>query len=224
VDPRAELVPALVRGRVEGALPAGAQLAIALNGRVSAVVPPYRDRGELRFGALIPPREFRDGRNRIAVYAVTGEGRSATLAPLTVAAQGAAPRGRLAEGAATIDVGGRSLRVRAARDWGYVENVKGPDPLHLAVRGWAARRGQRTPVDRVLVFADGRLIAAGKPDRPRPDVAGDLGRGALMSGYGFDIARRDAAELAGSPSRLRVFAVVGGEATELTYTDSATSK
>jgi hypothetical protein len=214
-------VPAMVSGKVEGALAAGARLAIALNGRVTAVVPAYRDRGELRFGALVPPREFRAGPNRVAVYAVTGRGPSAALAPLSVAPQGAAPRGRLAEDATRIDLGRRELRVREAGDWGFVENMKGPDRLHLAVSGWAARRGQRRPVDRVLVFADGRLIAAGKPDRPRPDVAGDLGSGALMSGYGFAIARRDAAELAGSPSRIRVFAAVGDVATELARADGA---
>lgn len=60
------VLPAFVAGTVRD-VPDGAELAIAVNGRIEATT---RVDGR-RFGALVAPRALRGGRNRIAVYDIT---------------------------------------------------------------------------------------------------------------------------------------------------------
>jgi hypothetical protein len=66
LDPDGPVVPAFVAGTVRG-VPDGAELAIAVNGRIEATT---RVDGR-RFGALVPPRALRAGRNRIEVYDIS---------------------------------------------------------------------------------------------------------------------------------------------------------
>lgn len=66
LDPSAQVIPAFVGGTVRG-VPDGAELAIAVNGRIEATT---RVDGR-RFGALVAPRALRAGRNRIGVYDLT---------------------------------------------------------------------------------------------------------------------------------------------------------
>jgi hypothetical protein len=73
VDPGGPTVLTWVSGRIErkqGAAPL--ELAVAVNGIVRAVTYSYRDSGEERFGALVPPDALRRGSNDIAVFSVLG--------------------------------------------------------------------------------------------------------------------------------------------------------
>lgn len=75
VDPDTGRLPAAVWGDVPDEVPDGTPLAIAVNGRIGAVVPVVpRDAGGRRFAALLADdRLFRAGANRLAVYRVTGD-------------------------------------------------------------------------------------------------------------------------------------------------------
>jgi hypothetical protein len=79
---RGEL-PALVWGTVPGRVPDGTLLAVALNGRVGAVVPVVPpDKGGRRFAAFLPDdRLFRAGDNRLEIYQIQPGG---TLRRLTL--------------------------------------------------------------------------------------------------------------------------------------------
>ena len=90
-----------------------------------------------------------------------------------------------------------------------------PNPAQLTVGGWAADPRMKRHVPRVLVFADGRLVASARPDQPRVDVVATHGRPALYSGYRLVLSHQDADDVEGDASRLRVFALLGGRATEL---------
>ncbi|MEH0843812.1 sulfatase-like hydrolase/transferase [Micromonospora sp. CPCC 205711] len=70
VDPAAGALPALVWGTVPRDVPDGTLLAVAVNGRVGAVVPVVpRDKGGRRFAALLPDDHlFTAGANRLDVY------------------------------------------------------------------------------------------------------------------------------------------------------------
>jgi hypothetical protein len=70
-------------------------------------------------------------------------------------------------------------------------------------------------VQRVLAFADGKLVASERPKVPRLDVAENLGRPALFSGYRFFPVLAGSEDVAADPDRLRVFAVLGDRASEL---------
>ncbi|MGC5020012.1 sulfatase-like hydrolase/transferase [Micromonospora sp. DT47] len=72
VDPAAGELPALVWGTVPREVPDGTLLAVAVNGRVGAVVPVVpADKGGRRFAALLPDDHlFRAGANRLDLYRV----------------------------------------------------------------------------------------------------------------------------------------------------------
>ncbi|WFE66299.1 sulfatase-like hydrolase/transferase [Micromonospora sp. WMMD714] len=76
VDPAAGDLPALVWGSVPRQVPDGTLLAVAVNGRVGAVVPVVpQDRGGRRFAALLADdRLFRAGANRLDIYRVGTDG------------------------------------------------------------------------------------------------------------------------------------------------------
>ncbi|MCM0679051.1 sulfatase, partial [Micromonospora phytophila] len=74
--------PAAVWGDVPDRVPDGTLLAVAVNGRVGAVVPVVpRDAGGRRFAALLADdRLFRAGANRLDVYQVAADGALRRLA------------------------------------------------------------------------------------------------------------------------------------------------
>ncbi|MGV9213095.1 sulfatase-like hydrolase/transferase [Micromonospora sp. RB23] len=82
-DPDTGTLPALVWGDVPDAIPDGTLLAVAVNGRIGAVVPVVpADPGGRRFAALLTDdRLFRAGTNQLDVYQVTPTG---TLRRLTL--------------------------------------------------------------------------------------------------------------------------------------------
>ncbi|MFJ6198915.1 sulfatase-like hydrolase/transferase [Micromonospora sp. NPDC092111] len=76
VDPAAGELPALVWGTVPRQVLDGTLLAVAVNGRVGAVVPVVpEDKGGRRFAAFLPDDHlFRAGGNRLDVYRVGADG------------------------------------------------------------------------------------------------------------------------------------------------------
>lgn len=82
VDPRGSVVPALVEGTIDGPIRVGAPLAIAVNGRIVAAARVHEARGALGFEALIRPRAFRRGANRVEVLAVRHSAGRLRLEPL----------------------------------------------------------------------------------------------------------------------------------------------
>ena len=221
VDPGSGLIPALVRGRIVGELPPGSRVAVALNGTIQGIAPTYSDEGELRFGAMLPTRAFRRGRNEVDLFSVTGDAAHPTLA--AISQRGRTASGRLATGGerSRLVLGsGRSVPVAPGAATGFVEKRSAPSPGQLQVIGWAADPRKRRRVERVLVFADGRLVAAGRPAVPRPDVVASLGRAALYSGFRLVASIPDAEAVAATPSRLRVFGMLDGRATELARVDA----
>ncbi|MFF0234038.1 sulfatase-like hydrolase/transferase [Micromonospora sp. NPDC005254] len=82
-DPDTGTLPALVWGDVPDAIPDGTLLAVAVNGRIGAVVPVVpADPGGRRFAALLTDdRLFRAGTNQLDVYQVAADG---TLRRLTL--------------------------------------------------------------------------------------------------------------------------------------------
>jgi Sulfatase len=83
VDPAAEILPTRVTGRLPGTPPgATRELAVAVNGRISAVGRSFHLRGRRTeyFSLLVPEAALRAGRNSIVLLEVGPDGRLATLA------------------------------------------------------------------------------------------------------------------------------------------------
>jgi hypothetical protein len=74
VDPAEGRVPALVYGTVPASVRTGTRLAVAVNGRIGAVVPVVDpDRGGRRFAALVGDDSlFNPGANRLEIFAESG--------------------------------------------------------------------------------------------------------------------------------------------------------
>jgi len=90
----------------------------------------------------------------------------------------------------------------------------------LVLRGWVGDTTAGIPARRILVYADGRLVFAGRPNTRRPDVAEALGEPRLVhAGYTIVLPLRDL--IAGGERRhLRVFWLAGSRAFEVIYTPS----
>jgi Sulfatase len=71
VRPRSGVVPAYVTGTVSG-LGTGADVAVAVNGRIRATSKTYNDDGDVRYSVLVPPETLHAGANRVEVYSVRG--------------------------------------------------------------------------------------------------------------------------------------------------------
>jgi Sulfatase len=71
--PAARWSPSHISGEIEG-LPAGRDLALAVNGRIRAVGRTYEHLNRTRFSFLAPEDAFRAGVNGVAVFAVQGTG------------------------------------------------------------------------------------------------------------------------------------------------------
>jgi len=55
---------------------------VAVNGVVQGVAKSYGSGGEIRFGALVPASAFRHGKNEVAIFVITGAGKSRRLSPV----------------------------------------------------------------------------------------------------------------------------------------------
>lgn len=69
VDGDSPVLPSFVSGAADGLGP-GAELAVAVNGRVEATTRVYGNEGRSLYAALVPPASLRDGANEIAVLEV----------------------------------------------------------------------------------------------------------------------------------------------------------
>jgi Sulfatase len=209
VRPDARLLPSLVRGDVVGSIRADSPLAVAVNGRVSAVTDAVTEDGAVQLDAMVPPDAFRAGNNTIDVFAVDGTVSRPQLVRLDVERPATY---RLAErdGNPAIVGVGSEARVEPGRGNGYVEALKLDDQV-LQVSGWAVDPEGKRPVQRLLVFDGTRLIAQTRPTEARADIA---------KKYGTDTVTQSGFRLSTSAtgvelSDIRIIALSGDRAIEL---------
>ena len=196
-----------VTGIVERPTGAGRTVAVALNGRVRGTARTFRDGSVTRFAVLVPPASLRRGRNDVAIHLVRGRPGQRTLAPLALPSVRIARKGS----EQAIEGDGRTIAIDDRTATGVVDS-RTRKGANLEVLGWASDPGHRRPVERVMVFADDRLIVAGATGVSRPDVAKSFNRPAL-AGSGFRLEAPSAGIT--RDARIRVFAVSGGRASEL---------
>jgi hypothetical protein len=208
VDGRAKVIPVFATGVIEGEVEPGQRFAVAVNGRMAGVGAAYRAGLEMRFGALVPPDAL-SRRNRVEVYAVYGRGAQVRLT--RVARLGGEFDARLVvrgDSQLVEEPSGRTTRLVAGAISGFVDSLTVDDGA-VAASGWAADTQRDRVAERVLVFADGKLVAQGEPSTPRPDVAAKFGGEVERSGFGLSgIVARDNA-------RIQVVAMSAGRASEL---------
>jgi hypothetical protein len=75
VNPRSQVCPCQLAGRIEGASPESVSIAVAVNGRIVATAEGFPAVGakRLQWSAMIPPSSLRPGRNEIELYRTEAE-------------------------------------------------------------------------------------------------------------------------------------------------------
>jgi hypothetical protein len=204
VRPETGFVPAHISGLLPHDVAAGTPLAIAVNGVVRTTTRAWTFRGQRRYSAMLPPDAFRDGANHAAVFAVR-PGRPLRLEELAHVGRATVPY-RLVDGALELPQGrpaipGPQLEGRVAY-WSS-------DSQTIRFGGWAVDHAKRGGADRIVVFSGPRAIYEGGTGVQYWELAPGL----RQAGFAVELPRR---MLPRTP-RLRVFAITGSKATELTY-------
>jgi hypothetical protein len=204
--PGGRLVPSFVSAQIAGGVPAGAPVAVAVNGTIRSVTRTFVDDGQVRMAAIAPADSFRRGSNQVEAFVVSGTGTGRRLRPL---ATGQSRDYRLVErgGKTQIESGGRTIQVVPKAVSGYVDQGI-VDDQGLRLSGWAVDAARRVPAHLILAFANGRLSAQSKPTEERPDIAKSLGTSATRSGYKLLVPVKHRVGV-------HVFAVFGDTASEL---------
>jgi hypothetical protein len=70
VNPRAQVCPCQLAGRISGARPGSVTIAVAVNGRIVATAQGFPAVGakRLQWSAMIPPQSLRRGRNDVELF------------------------------------------------------------------------------------------------------------------------------------------------------------
>jgi hypothetical protein len=93
--------------------------------------------------------------------------------------------------------------------WGSFK-VKSAEGSRLELIGWALGKG--ADVEQIQVVAGEKVVAATKPERPRPEIAQTMPDRPMAATCGFEVAM-EAAGKGTSELRLRAILANGGEST-----------
>ncbi len=111
-----------------------------------------------------------------------------------------------------------SVARRAGNIRGWVDNTIIMSGV-VTISGWAADMSAGRPVERILVFADGRRVATGTRFIHRPDVALAFSQPEIsMTGFRFDLMKRKLGIVEGLT--LRAFAETEDGCSELRYPEN----
>ncbi len=205
VDPHAAVVPAYVLGTVRG-VPDGTDVAIVLNGRVGGVGRTYEG-GKL--SGMVSPDAMRAGSNDLALLASTSRGLR------QIPAAGAADWKLASDGRSSLVVSpdGSPARVTKGALQGSVDSQVANRKVVLV--GWAALATPSYDAVHVVVFRDGKFIAAAMTGRPRPDLVRANGGDNRYANVGYVIPLDRGALGAFANAHISVYAVTGNRATKL---------
>jgi peptidoglycan/LPS O-acetylase OafA/YrhL len=190
------------------------------------------ERPLLRLGRRLPRHAGQEEPARARPAHLLRASRAAALAGILAVVLLVSPVSRLFSSsdnqARLMKVGGRSVIVSSDRSIaivpgavrGHVDTISSVGKV-LIVGGWAADTAGWRTADRVLVFADGRLLTEGRPNSHRPDLARAYSAALARSGFLVGGRTERARELADA-GQVRVFAVVGRRASELIAQPRAT--
>jgi hypothetical protein len=203
VRPNSGVLPAFISGSVVG-VAKGAELAVALNGRVEATTRIQANGRQAEFTALVRPDSFRRGANTVAVFElVAGRlrplGRVAREAPYELV-QGD-------EGEILVRPGER-IPIQPGAATGFVDfaTVEG---RALTVTGWAATGDKKDPAELVVAVSGQRSLRFQRPSVLRNDLR-KFGTRTRMAGFQLALPKTDI-----GAKGLRIFAIANGRATEL---------
>ncbi len=184
---------------------------MSVNGTIRGVSLAFKYRNGVRIAAMVPPGSFRNGSNVVDVFSIEGTGAGRRLTRLDTERSSGY---QLVERSGRTQLTTRAQRfpvVRGRLD-GFADQVEFRQGARtFRVGGWALDRRARSPVDTIVVFNESRFLTYGSPTLRRPDVSQNV-RGLVGVNLGF---RLTPTARGVDPSKVRVFAISGAEASEL---------
>jgi sulfatase-like protein len=209
---RSDLLPTYVQGQVTGQHGQDEDLAVAVNGRIAAVTQTFQKGGQTKFAAMVPEDVMHDGRNDVSVFLVRSSAGTPQLEELRGSSVTTVLRAQ-AGGEVITSSGGKAIRVDPGAVRGEVRVSSGSN---VVFSGFAADPKLRTKVDAVMVFVDGQQVFGSRASQIQPHSV--LGQKAAKQRFAFRFELPSSLLPApGSAHRVRVFAVLGAAASELTY-------
>jgi hypothetical protein len=225
----AGFVPGFLRGEVTSEVPVDTDIAIALNGRIRAVVPIMSDDDQRQFSAILPEAAFVSGFNELEFMAVTGSEQSPTVERVEFDEQHEylLETGNTGEVERVVDSeGGVWEFAKEPVIDGHVEatnwypNEAVSSNTDLVIGGWAVNSAILRPAERLVFFVDGVFAGSVQPSIDRPDiVAGYEDSGVLVSGFRGRVSHF----IQAGSCQLRAFALSEGTALELEVSERARS-
>lgn len=208
VDLSSDVLPSYLTGHITGSHPPQQDLAIVVNGTIRAVTRSYTELGTTKFAAVVPEDSLHAGANDVAIFVVDGTGARLVLeelrrTDLTFTLEDGPPP--------TIESSdGTTIRVKRGALAGEVSVVWGEETGRFD--GWAADLDAHRTAERVAVFVDGRSAYVGRPGKSRRDISTRYG--ARRAGFAFRLPE-SVLPAPGGGHQVRVFAILGGVASEL---------
>lgn len=112
---------------------------------------------------------------------------------------------------------GVEIPVRQGVVNGHLDRMVLKDGSHVEFAGWAFDRGNYQLVDEILLHYDGEVIYRGETDRDRLDLVNVFGKAALKGGFRFVLPLTVFKDNKIDQSKVRLFAISNGLASELRY-------
>ena len=194
VDPSQTSVPALVEGSFDRrTLPGDRDVAVALNGVLTATVKPHiGPEGSLRIAALLPETALAAGLNQLDIFLVSEVDGDVELehvqrARYPVYAISRDERGRIdaliRRSRSALDDSTERFRVARPDPAGLFGNLDGSVESGFTLQGWAIDHGNPDSVEEVVAFLAGRPFGVSAVALERPDVAERHGSEHARSGF-----------------------------------------
>jgi hypothetical protein len=231
VVPGLGFVPGFLRGDVAGSIQDNSQVAVALNGEVTTVVPVFDVDGDsARFSAIVPDDAFIPGFNDLELFALSGPSQGPSVKDIAIEGTTRFEAERSSTGQVTRIFGphGQSWSLAVGSTIaGFVDEaswhdsgvmISGLKDLHLG--GWAVDEKTLEPAERIVIFVNGVFAGSAGMDGQRPDIEeGYRTADVLISGFVGKLSQFvPAANLT-----VRAFALSDRGARELEITQDALS-
>lgn len=189
---------------------------MAYEGIVREAAPVVHDENGFSFRAGSHGRPGDSGIPRPTIYLIPAPGPPWGVFPVTRPDELAIVRREQVNGRDVLVVSdGSSIEVNNEMFEGKLDARRTVRAGRVLVGGWSADRTLKAPAEFIVVMLGQEVLAVIRPGVSRPDVASILGCGAcLKSGFSLLVSQ---SAMGGSPATaIRVFAVIGLHAIELT--------
>ncbi|KQZ99563.1 hypothetical protein ASD64_14620 [Mesorhizobium sp. Root157] len=205
IDTRNGYIPALVSSEVIGLhSEEKAWIALALNGKIAAVTPAYKDINDTqRILTLLPQNSFTDGRNILTAFVIDPSDELGFI-PIGTTSERYSLESKADGSDLLLSSGGEAYPIVTGKTFGTVD-IAEVDGSTITLAGWSAEIDKLQPAKLVVAFINGEFACAVSPTVNRVDVA-EAFKSSDVAASGFSTQCPFKGDSL-APSSLRAFAI-----------------